>query len=85
MSPKRKDVDTVRVTAYIPTEVWEKTVGYVAHMALTTGDGHPTISNYGAISNTISAALNSYCNIVYDYSVMKEESMDASCEKKPED
>jgi hypothetical protein len=68
MSPKRTG-KFVRVTAYVPEEVYDKTVSFMCHNAVAH-DGKPTMSNYGAISNTVSSALDSYCNIVYDYNIM---------------
>jgi hypothetical protein len=82
MSPRRKG-EFVRVTAYVPVDVWDKTANYIAYNAVKDG-GTPTISGYGAISNTVSSALSSYCNIVYDYDITKGGNDDDSCEEKSE-
>lgn len=69
---KRKGKDFVRVTAYLPPETWEKMVSFVSYNSVKDG-GVPTISTYGAISNTITDAIDNYCVIGYDYSLLKEE------------
>ena len=70
MNMKKKEGEFVKISAYVPKETWDKATSYMIHTALTTGDGKPHVSTYGAISNTVSSALDSYCNIVYNYSVM---------------
>lgn len=72
MLTKRKNDKYKRITAYVPESTYDKMVSYMCHNAIADG-GRPQMVGYGAISNTITDAINSHCVIGYEYSLMSTE------------